>query len=53
MTEIPRSWIALAGLPSAAIVLTFIGWAPAPAGFLVAAAAALAWCRWAEAHPRG
>jgi hypothetical protein len=43
--------MALAAIASAVLVVMFISWAPAPEGFVVAAAAALAWCRWAEAHP--
>jgi len=46
-----HTWTVGLAIVSAALVAMFIGWAPAPEGFLVAAAAALAWCRWAEAHP--
>jgi hypothetical protein len=42
---------ALAAVASTVVVVMFISWAPAPEGFVVAAGAALAWCRWAEAHP--
>jgi hypothetical protein len=45
------SWMAMAAIAAAVLVVIFIGWAPAPEGFVAAAAAALAWCRWAEAHP--
>ena len=53
MHGISRSWSALGALFPALFLLMFIGWAPAPEGFILAAVTALGWCRWAEAHLHG